>query len=296
MFNFTLVAKVVFASVVLVLIVHSVYAQDDLYSGNSLGGARQIQGFNLVGYKDDGEKDWDINADTANILGAEVGITNVDANSYGEQNLNLTARQGLLNRTTGSVELEDDVVITSQSGTKLTTDKLNWSRKEDLVTSDDHVQIEDAGMNIKGQGMIAHPSLNTAQLNRNVVAEFESGSNQAIDNSLTVTCDGPMEFDQVNQSAVFTENVVAIEADSGRILKADRVQLYFDPDTRKMRQMICTGNVSVEQAGNITFAESMVYKAGEQRIIMSGQPKLIMNTKEFGGGMKIFGDDGVVPE
>ena len=70
---------------------------------------QQIEGFNLQGYTDGGSKSWDIKGEKADIVGNHVSVTNVDANSYGDQNMNLTARTGTLNRATGDINLKENV-------------------------------------------------------------------------------------------------------------------------------------------------------------------------------------------
>jgi LPS export ABC transporter protein LptC/lipopolysaccharide transport protein LptA len=256
--------------VVLVLASNAVRAEDIP--------AQQLEGFNLSGYSQSGQKSWDIKGDKADVQGNEVAVTNVNANSYGEQDLNLTAKKGKIDKATGDVDLEQDVVITSDSGATLKTDTLQWQRNKDLVQTDDKVSIEDGTMTVQGTGMQAHPSLKDAKLKSDVTANIQAeGKDKKKDNQIQITSDGPMEIDQAAQTAVFTENVQAIEMSSGRKLKADRMKVTFDEDSRKIKEILCTGNVEVHQGMNITYSDSLTYKADEQRMILTGKPKLIID-------------------
>ncbi len=78
---------------------------------------------------EEGDKSWDINGDTADIVGTKITLSNVDANSYGEQKMNLTAETGEVDQVSGNMHLKTDVVITSEEGQQLTTDSLNWDKK-----------------------------------------------------------------------------------------------------------------------------------------------------------------------
>lgn len=242
---------------------------------------QQIEGLNLVGYSDAGKKSWDIKGETADIVGNKVNVTKVDANSYGREDTNLTARKGQINRTTGNVHLENDVVITSQNGAQMKTETLDWNRGENIVRTQDVVTLEDEIMKIKGKGMEAHPALKVAKLDSNVTADIKVQSqDQKKDNRIQITSDGSMEIDQATQKAIFTDHVVAEELSTGRVLKADRMEVLFDEKTKKVKEIVCTGNVEVHQDNNVTHSDSLVYKADEQRTLLKGRPKLIIDAKE----------------
>ena len=241
------------------------------------GMSQQIEGFNLQGYSDGGAKSWDIKGEKADIIGNTVSVTNVDANAYGDEDMNLTARTGVLNRTTGDVNLKENVVITAERGTVMKTDTLNWQRSNDLVKTADPVTIEDKSMHIQGIGMEAHPSKKDATLKSDVMADIKAESKDRKDNRIKITSDGPMELDQATSTAIFSDNVVAFEASSGRELKADRMEIHFDQHTKKISELICTGHVEVKQDNNITRSEELVYKADEQRMVLKGRPTLTID-------------------
>ena len=249
--------------------------------------AQQFEGFNLQGYTQNGSKSWDVKGETADIMGNVIKLTNILANAYGEQQMNLTARNGTIDQGTGKMHLEKDVVITTDTGTQMTTNSLDWEREKDLVTTDDHVKIINKDMEATGTGIIAHPNLKTAQMNEDVTVNVKSQQEQASGltqiQNVQITCDGPLEIDQAKQQAVFNKNVVAIQ--EGKTLKADKIEVYFDQVTNQIKQMVCIGHVVIIQGGNTTYSEKAVYNAGEQKLILSGRPKLILQ----------IGDGGLAP-
>ncbi len=187
---------------------------------------QQFHGFNLQGYKDDGEKAWEVNGNKADIAGQEIRISDVDAESYGEEKINLTAQTGIIDRTSGNIHLEKDVVITSERGAQMVTESLDWSRNEDLVKTQDSVVITDEGLKVTGTGMQARPGLKTAQIHEDVTVMMDTDPHPEATNTITITCEGPMVIDQAQSLATFEQNVVAVQND--QTLKADRMVIYFD--------------------------------------------------------------------
>lgn len=248
---------------------------------------QRFQGFNLQGYDDSGAKAWNVNGDTADIAGSEIILSNVDANTFGEQKVNLTAKTGTVNQMSGKIHLEEDVVITSEDGKRLRTDSLDWHRDEDLVTTDDDVVITDEGMMATGRGMKARPGLKTAEIREDVTVRIDTESKQEGDRkTVTITSDGPMVIDQARSVATFEDNVVAVQEE--RTLKADRMEIYFDEAMGGIQKVVCLGNVRIEQGENKTFARQAVYSAATQKLTLTGRPKLILLTE----GESIFAASG----
>ena len=226
--------------------------------------------------------------DTADVLGNTIKLTNIVANSYGDQKVNLKAKRGNINKDNGNIHLERNVVITTEEGAKLTTESLDWHRNEDLVKTDDFVTITHEQMIATGTGVEAHPNMKLAQLNEDVTVQITPEKEETLPaDKIIITCDGPMEIDQLKNSAVFNENVVAIQ--TGRQLKADKMEVFFDAQAKKIQKVVCTGHVEVTQGENKSYSETAVYSAEDQKLTLTGRPKLIMST-EGGNDMNIFGN------
>lgn len=238
---------------------------------------QKFQGFNLQGYDETGEKSWEVNGDTADIIGTKVKLSNVDANTFGEKKVNLTAETGVIDQASGDMHLENDVIITSEDGSQLITDSLDWKRNDDLVTTDDDVLITDEKFTLTGTGMEGHPELKNTKIHEDVKVKINTEKEGAPKRFVTITSDGPMIVDQVKSIATFQDNVVAVE--EGRTLEADRMELYFNEELSDIREIICIGNVVITQGENRTYAERATYNATTQKLILSGRPKLIILTE-----------------
>ena len=103
---------------------------------------QQISDFSLSGFGDRGKKTWDLNGKSADIFEETIRLKDIVGNMYGEtENIKLTAKKGDFDKKENKMHLEDDVVITTSSGARLTTNSLDWDRKSNLVKTDDIVKI-----------------------------------------------------------------------------------------------------------------------------------------------------------
>lgn len=248
-------------------------------------GGQQLEGFNLNGYTISGKKSWEINGDKADITEDKINVTNVNANFYDpKQNTNLTSKTGTIDKVNGDVHLEDDVVIKAERGSTMTTDTLDWKRNQDLVETKDPVRIEDEMGVVTGVGLKGNPNLKKAQLNQDVKAVINTTQKAAADaQTVEITCDGPMEMDQAKMFAVFNKNVVAIEKSTGRELHADKMNVWFDQKNKQIEKVVCIGNVVVIQGNNKSFADEMTYTGADQKLVMTGRPKLVFDTGDKSG-------------
>ncbi|HBG60345.1 MAG: LPS export ABC transporter periplasmic protein LptC [Omnitrophica WOR_2 bacterium GWF2_38_59] len=249
---------------------------------------QKFQGFNLEGYKDNGQKSWEVSGDTANIMGSKIELTNVNADIYDNEKINVVADKGVIDQENGNMNLSKDVAITHPNGGQMLTDSLNWNRNEDLITTDDDVMISDEGVMITGTGLKAHPTSKDAEILQDVTVMVDTEKDEKKGSEkVIITSDGPMVINQAESYAVFNDNVRAVQGD--QTLKADKMEIYFDAKSSTIKKIFCIGNVEVVQGENMTYADRAEYNAAEQKLILTGRPKLILLT-EGDGGIATFGN------
>lgn len=234
---------------------------------------QQFEGFSLSGYDEDRKKAWDVKGDTADVLGSIIKLTNIVANAYGEEPMNLKAKSGTMDKDTGNMHLETDVVITTDTGGRLETDSLDWNKNEDLVTTQDDVFLSKDGMTATGTGAEAHPGLSKAKINEDVTVNVNAEPETEQGRIITITSDGPLTVEYQLGQAVFQDNVVAVDGDQR--LEADQMEIFFDSETNKILKMVCTGNVTIIKGGNTSYSQKAVYLAEEKKMTLSGKPKLM---------------------
>jgi LPS export ABC transporter protein LptC len=276
---------------------------------------QQISGFSLSGYGDKGKKAWDITGKTADIFETEVRLTDIIGKLYGATDqIQLTADKGSFDKKEGRMHLQDNVVITSTSGATLTTESLDWDRKKELVSTSDLVNIRKDSMVTTSKGAIGHPNLNQVTLQKDVTVELTLNAmekdNPEDKGKVVITCDGPVEIDYSKNIATFKNNVKVDKQEF--VLYSDIMDVYFltgapaaeaaktaagpqppaqgkkdsgmgfDMSGSKLEKIVAQGNVKIVRGDNVSYCQKATYTGADRKILLSGQPKLIiMSTEDF---------------
>ncbi|MFH1854682.1 MAG: LPS export ABC transporter periplasmic protein LptC [Candidatus Omnitrophota bacterium] len=252
---------------------------------------QKIDGFSLVQYDDGGGKKWEMNGRSAELEGDKVKIDAVSLLSSNNQTfLKLKAKEGEFDKVEKIVYLQNNVVMKSSDGTMLTTDSLNWDAGTKNVFTEDPVNIKKSDFEVSGKGAQVDLENKIAELREDVTANIESlpsgYSRSGVDPSAlsetgdlrtTITCDGPLEINYNKNKAVFLNNV-KIEDIQGNIL-ADRIDVYFNKGTKRIRCVVARGNVKIINGENVTYSEKAIYLVEEGRVVLPNRPKLVIQNE-----------------
>jgi LPS export ABC transporter protein LptC len=248
---------------------------------------QQIKDFSLSGYGEKGKKSWDLAGQSADIFNEVVKLKQVIGNNYAQNDtINLTADKGDFNKTSGVVHLEDNVVVTSASGTTLTTDTLDWDRKQQIVKTMDKVNLSRQDMNLTGQGAQGQTALKQITLEKDVRLDIDTLDKQINQKErIMITCDGPLEVNYEKNIAIFNNNVKVETSDL--TMDSDRMQVYFTPKQEEAKKIqgagvmsssinkiIAQGNVRILRGGNTSFSQEAIYTAADKKIILTGRPQI----------------------
>lgn len=250
--------------------------------------SQQFLDFNLSGYGEGGKKTWAIQGQSADIFENVVKLDNIKADSFGQQEqMQLTAKKGSLDKQSGNMHLEEDVVATTQSGAKMTTDSLDWQRSTNLVTTKDKVRIEKENMTAVGKGAQAQINLNLAKLEKDVTVNIATDPKNPEGTTVVITCDGPLNVDYQNEMGIFRNNVVATDKE-GKIY-TDMMRVYFDFKAKAIKKIICVGHVKIIKGENTSYSEQAIYTAADKKLLLIGKPKLVLYA-EKGSSNAPFGN------
>lgn len=260
-------------------------------------GQQQMADFSLSGFGEKGKKSWDLTGKQADIASEVIKLNDIESNFYGDQeNMKLTANRGDFDRLKGSLHLENDVIITTSSGAKLTTNSLDWDRKEQLVTTADPVNIVKDGVTIDGLGAKANTGLNMVNLEKDVKVQINNSAlaGEAGKEKIEINCDGPLEVDYQKNLAVFRNNVKVLTKDG--LIESDIMEIYFLSDKKnvqdsrqpreadlngaKIDRIFARGNVKITRGQNVSYSQEAVYSALDRKIILTGRPKLVIFSSE----------------
>lgn len=255
--------------------------------------AQQIGDFTLSGSGEKGKKDWDLAGKTADIYNDVVKLKEVVGNHYADNDsINLTADNGDFNKTSGVVHLEKNVVITTSSGAKLTTNSLDWDRKQQILSTLDKVNLARTDMNLSGVGAKGQTALKQMVLEKNVrldIAPKDLQTNKK--EKIVITCDGPLDVDYEKNIAIFNNNVKVEKSDL--TIYSDKLQVYFTTkpqDNKKaisaagmsssINKIIASGNVRILRGENISYSQEAVYTALDKKMTLTGRPQIIIYQTE----------------
>lgn len=276
---------------------------------------QQIMDFSLASFGEKGKKAWDLTGKSADIFSDVVKLKDVIGNLYGkDEDIKLTADKGDFDKAEGKVHLEENVIITTSTGAKLTSDSLDWDRKKQLVTTNDMVNIERGNMVTTASGLHGEPNLKKINLQKDVTVNInpdteQKGKGPGVKNKIVITCDGPLQIDYDKNIATFNNNVKVDTQDA--LIDSDIMDVYFggtgnknSPASKKeskamdsvmgsgagskIDKIVARGNVKITRGENISYSDEATYSAMEKKIILSGKPKLIIFSGE--GMDASFGD------
>jgi LPS export ABC transporter protein LptC len=254
---------------------------------------QQIGDFSLSGFGDKGKKSWDLAGKSADIFSEVVKLKKVVGNNYAQNDtINLTADNGDFNKKSGVVHLQDNVVITTSSGSKLTTDTLDWDRKQQIISTLDKVNFTRQDMNLSGQGALGQTGLKQIMLDKDVRLDIQALDKQVDKKEkIMVTCDGPLDIDYEKNIAIFNNNVKVEKSDL--TIYSDKMQVYFIPKQQdsasaqgpavmasSINKIVALGHVRIIRGENISYSQEAIYTAIDKKITLTGKPQIIIYQTE----------------
>ncbi|MBN2453786.1 MAG: LPS export ABC transporter periplasmic protein LptC [Candidatus Omnitrophica bacterium] len=210
----------------------------------------KVLSFNLEGLNEKGAKKWDVKGESAEAISEnEVKLDNIIASAYGEEaEAVITADKGVYDRAKNNVRLEQNVHATIESTQGFTGSFIDGADKKP-----DAAGASDGGKQKKSKTII--------------------------------TCDGEVQFEYEKNQAYFLKNVKVVNEDG--VIDADKITVYFDPATRRLKNIVADGNVKITRGDNTSYSQQARYSEDDKKVTLSGKPKLVLSPE---GGMGFDAD------
>lgn len=236
--------------------------------------SHRVYSFSFTKYTPDGDKEIEIEGDSANILTRTVSLMNVMAKAYAEETpVTITADKGNYDKSANKVHLEENVVATTENGTRLLTEQLEIYPTDRVMETDVQAEIKKDNLSVEGTGARGDSSLKKVKFKKNVTVVVQDPEEKEKGPTI-ITCDGPLVVDYEKHVAHFKKNVVA--EDSRGKLTADTMDVYYNKVSRQVSKIVALGNVVIENPdGNKTYSDSVIYLADEGRIILGGDTEAL---------------------
>ncbi|MBL7071154.1 MAG: LPS export ABC transporter periplasmic protein LptC [Candidatus Omnitrophica bacterium] len=231
---------------------------------------QKILSFDMSGYTKDGKKKWDIRGQSADIVSDVIILNDLHATAYSEdRTVNLTADSGKYDKKKNSVRLENNVVIKTSDGVNLSADWFLWESETDMIATESYVEVSKDNLYAAGYGATASVKSKEVQLNRDIVVKQDD---------VEIKCGGPLTIDYENDKASFYKNVQV--TDPRGILFADRLDVFFDRESRQIDEVVAERNVEVRHGENIAKGQKIIYTLASGEVTLTGNPEIIIYSKE----------------
>lgn len=256
----------------------SVKREGDLVSESTRPGkedaSHKVYSFSFSKYTTAGDKEIEIEGDSADVFARSVFLKNVIAKAYAEESpVTITADEGTVDKATSKVRLQKNVVATTENGTRLLTEMLDILPAKKILETSAEAEVKKDNISIEGLGAQGDSRLKKVKFKKKVTVVIKNPESES-STPTVITCDGPLVVDYDRNIARFHDHVVA-QDERGK-LTADTMDVYYNKDTRRMAKIVAVGNVVVENPdGNQTFSDNVIYLAEEGRIILGGDAEAL---------------------
>jgi LPS export ABC transporter protein LptC len=230
---------------------------------------QQVYSFSFSKYTETGERELEIEGDSADILAQKVKLINVIAKAYAEESpITITADHGTLDKSTSDILLRENVVATTENGARLLTEELLIHPEDKKMETEIEATVKKDNIHVEGLGASSDSGLGKVTFQKNVTVVVQDPNSQS-NNPTVITCDGPLIVDYKRSMAHFKKNVVA--QDERGTLTSDYMDVFYSGTSRRIYKMVARGNVVVTtKEGNKTYSDNAIYLAEEGRVILGG--------------------------
>lgn len=227
----------------------------------------KVLAFNLEGLTEKGAKKWDVTGKSAeSISETEIKLESIVANAYGSDGAaTITADKGMYDKSKNNVRLEQNVRATIDNSGSYGKDIFDISP---VAKATDKPQAPKAAQ-VPAKAKTADKAMGDKP-------------QKPKKTKTVITCDGDALFDYEKNKAYFNKNVKVV-SDDGKI-DADKISAYLDTKTKKVTEIVAEGNVKIMRGENITYSDKATYVEADKRVILTGNPKLVLYQEDGADG------------
>lgn len=197
----------------------------------------KVLSFNLEGVTEKGQKKWDVTGESAEAITKDkIKLDNIVARAYGD---------------------EAEATITADKGI--------YNRLQNNVCLE---------QNVKATIVNSSDVTGDITIFGQETSDGKTGQGKPKKTKTTITCDGEVQFDYEKNQAYFSKNVRVVNEEGS--IEADKITIYIDTSTKKLKEIVADGNVRITRGANTTYSEKAVYIDAEKKILLTGSPRLVI--------------------
>lgn len=244
-----------------------------------------------------GENTFLLNDNVYKIIAPEIEVLGSATAESGTQSILITSDRGEMNKTSDEGYLSDNVVVHLDPETQLNTDYLRYLPEKKFVYTDDPVTINGKGVKIVGQGCEIDLINKKMWIKKDAEMEMDgvkndlfflsqAGTPQTVQNhpdengtgeipleKTFIRSSGQLVFDRHPDANIMTFNDnVEVKKGSSTVF-SDKLVVFLDPQTKKTKQAIASGNVLASQGKKIVKGSFLTWDVNTQSAILEDAQK-----------------------
>lgn len=201
------------------------------------GSDQNLQKFNLTGFDEKGKQFWNLEGDMAKIPTGET------------------------------VYLDKNVTLRLKNDTIVRTDHMQWNQSTGLLNTKAPVFVDHQNTRVKGIGAYGLLNEGFIQLNREI--------QMVINETTLLTCDGPMKVYYKDNKMTYYRNVKVVDAKG--TLWAKRMDVFFDPEQKRIDKIIAVGDVVMQRGSDKTRSQRAIYTVATGSVRLEGSPEVTIH-------------------
>lgn len=260
----------------------------------SSGPEKKMEAVHLVESRA-GQRDWELFAESAEGYEGEGSweLKNVKVQFYSKDKLEftVTGKQGLVDTKSKNMKVSGQVTTQSRNGYKFNTETINYESKTRMIKSQGKVYMS-APLDKYGKGMTVEGDWMEALVDENIMRIRNRVTAKKIlnDGKKFLVTSGTAEFSGNNRQAKFLDQV-SIELDSMK-MEGPEAQFIYKNSAEFLQSVLMKGGVRVSDMEKYATSESVKFDPAENRITLSGKPRLVQNNDEISGEQIVLIDGG----
>jgi lipopolysaccharide export system protein LptA len=152
------------------------------------------------------------------------------------------------------------------------TDHVQWSQDGGTLRTHAWVDVDHETVKVRGRGATGRPNDGYIQLNRDIAMTIDAGTQ--------LVCEGPLKIFYNDNKMYFYRKVKVTDARG--TLSSNRMEVSFDPESKRIKQILAIGSVVIRRDGDVTRSQRAIYSVETKSIRLEGNPEI---TLQKSGGL-----------
>lgn len=261
----------------------------------NMGGAEHKMGGVHFVESREGNRDWELFAEKAegNKDKGAWELNNVKVLFYDQDQVQftVTGERGSIDNTSKNMNIEGNVQTLSSNGYRFQTTKAVYSSKDRLLVSPEKVKMY-SPPDRKGKSMsLVGDHMETIIDESRMVIHENVRATKPLDTGKDIKIQSKgAEFSSKSNMARFYEQV-SIELESMK-LEGPEAGFFYDGDSNFLQSVSLKGGVRMSDFDKFATSENLKFEPAENKLILSGKPRVVQNNDEILGDKIIFIDGG----